>query len=424
MATKEQKREREKQLRRRLAELSAPAYIKSLNVPFDLAIVGGGPSGLAAAIVAQELGLSCCVFERELSCGQTILKTGAGRCNIANAHISYDKYFHPEFVQAAIEKNFGDTQAWADAIRKLFDSCGLPLAEEDEGRLYPLSRSAASVQTALAERGRALGVVLACGQEVLSIKRTGGQFSFELHSLVDELIAKRPRLNIHKPKLPAIHAKQVIIASSMQAELACCGDAKLQADIVRPWEPCNKQISVEDSRLAAADGVQIHARLRAYHHGELVHDELGQLLIRKGWLSGIVSLNTSRDIEPGDTIAIDFLPDLDELTAATYLERGSLQTLLPPKLAQVFEHAGDPLALIKNYTLTVRNGTPLPNSWQATRGGIRISAINPQTLELQDIPKIYVIGDAVDVDAACGGYNLSWAWASAIIAAQSAHERR
>ena len=107
----------------------------------DVCVVGGGASGLAAAIAAAEAGASVVVLERAAECGRTILATGNGRCNLSNARLERGRYNDPAFVEAVCGAAFGSD------VLGFLEGCGLAVVEEGGGRLYPLSRQAASVRT-------------------------------------------------------------------------------------------------------------------------------------------------------------------------------------------------------------------------------------------------------------------------------------
>ena len=110
--------------------------------PYDVAVVGGGASGLAAALSAARSGASVLVIERDVEAGLPILATGNGRCNLSNAHLDPERYRHPEVARAVM----GERPE--EELSAFFDSLGLLTCEED-GRLYPYSRRADSVRDAL-----------------------------------------------------------------------------------------------------------------------------------------------------------------------------------------------------------------------------------------------------------------------------------
>ena len=127
-------------------ELAAQAQAVQVPAQVDVAVIGGGASGLAAAITAAEAGARVVIIERALECGRSILATGGGRCNLANANLSAERYRHPGFVSAVCGERF------LPDVLGFFSACGLAVAEEEGGRLYPVTREASSVREVLVAR--------------------------------------------------------------------------------------------------------------------------------------------------------------------------------------------------------------------------------------------------------------------------------
>ena len=139
------------------AREEALAAAAAVRVPgrCDVCVIGGGASGLAAAIASAEAGASVTVLERAPECGRKILATGNGRCNFSNARLDWGRYNDPGFVEAVCGPGFGED------VLAFFEECGLAWVEEEGGRLYPLSRQAASVREVLLARAQRAGVALA-----------------------------------------------------------------------------------------------------------------------------------------------------------------------------------------------------------------------------------------------------------------------
>ena len=129
------------------------------NASYDVLVIGGGASGLAAAITAARAGKSVCIVERDVACGLKLLATGNGRCNLSNESIDFQRYNHPAFVESAMgpqpEQELGS----------FFSSLGI-MTTSEEGRLYPRSLRAESVRDALLNARNHLGITLICGANV------------------------------------------------------------------------------------------------------------------------------------------------------------------------------------------------------------------------------------------------------------------
>lgn len=131
------------------------------NASYDVLVIGGGASGLAAAITAARAGKSVCIVERDVACGLKLLATGNGRCNLSNESIDFQRYNHPAFVESVMgprpEQELGS----------FFSSLGI-MTTSEEGRLYPRSLRAESVRDALLNACNHLGITLICGANVAS----------------------------------------------------------------------------------------------------------------------------------------------------------------------------------------------------------------------------------------------------------------
>ena len=153
---------------RRTSRSEARAHLleaaRQVEVPArcDVCVVGGGASGLVAAIVSAEAGAQTLVLERAPEPGRTILATGNGRCNFGTMQLSPSHYNQPAFVEAAASAN------WTDEVLAFFRASGLFWDLED-ARLYPASRQAASVRHVLLARARRAGVTFACAREVTAV---------------------------------------------------------------------------------------------------------------------------------------------------------------------------------------------------------------------------------------------------------------
>ena len=393
----------------------------------DVCVVGGGASGLVAAIMAAEAGSSVVVLERDLECGRTILATGNGRCNFANVDLAPKHYNQPEFVAAVMGRNP------LDRILGFFRACGLVWCQED-GRLYPSSLQAASVRNVLLARAVEAGVVLAPAREVLDVTQGADGLVVSFNELWE---------GGGRCTLPC---RSLVIASG--------GGAPAPASLGIPLverRPVLCPLACEPSPLSELDG------RRAACVATLVRDDMplarerGEVLFRDYGLSGICVFDLSRLARPGDTIELDLVPDLTvkEVGQRLGLEPGltvdyhpsprtALDGMLDPAIADVLWSLADSpwaqeylpqrlgsvegtgvLALVKGLPFRVTGPTDESHA-QVTAGGIATSAVDPATMGLRGVPDVFACGEALDVDGDCGGYNLSFAWTSGMRAGESA----
>lgn len=386
--------------RARDAALAAAAAV-SVPARCDVLVIGGGASGLAAAIAAAEAGADVVVLERSLECGRTILATGNGRCNFSNARLAWDRYNDPAFVEAVCGKRFG-----ADVLDFL-EGCGLAWIEED-GRLYPLSRKASSVREVLLARARRAGVTLAPAREVASLERSEGGYLITLAS--DSQIDPNWRVMTHR----VIYAAGGCEKLTGSLGLTCAPDEPVLCSL-----SCEAQDKIS---LASLDGRRAHVVARLLRDGSTVAVETGEVLFRPYGLSGIVIFDLSRLAQRGDVISLDLLCDMDADRARSLeTAAGSCVGLIDPAIAEALGNRT--LEMARDLSFIV-SGPAEPERAQVTRGGLLTGQFDPATLEAHELPGLFACGEALNVDGACGGFNLAWAWKSGLVAGRAAARRR
>ncbi|MDO5709557.1 MAG: NAD(P)/FAD-dependent oxidoreductase, partial [Coriobacteriales bacterium] len=207
-------------------------------------------------------------------------------------------------------------------------------------------------------------------------------------------------------------------------------------------------LACEDSPLVALDGRRAHVHAYLTKAGSFfpTWHERGEVLFRSYGLSGIVTFDLSRRAETGDLVELDLAPDLNKSQlmqriapfTSTSFESGCLDGVLDPQIASLLErlaherwHLPWPertspktdaealVLLVKALPFKVTGPTET-NHAQVTRGGLVTSQFDAQTLSAHEVPWCFACGEALDIDADCGGFNLSWAWKSGMVAGASA----
>ena len=157
--------------------------------------------------------------------------------------------------------------------------------------------------------------------------------------------------------------------------------------------------------------------------GVTIAREAGELLFRSYGISGIVSFDLSRNAQPGDRLVLDLLPEVSARTARELAVHGGTAGLLDNEVAaqlgKLNGTAEDVVAHAKAVELLV-TGIADEKRAQVTAGGIDVEALDASTLACPGAPDVFACGEAVDVDGACGGFNLAWAWKSGMVAGASA----
>ncbi len=366
---------------RRREALAAAAAAVEVPASCDVVVVGGGAAGLTAAVAAAEAGASVVVLERELECGRKILATGNGRCNFANEDLDSSRYNEPLFVSGVC----GEPGAWLADVLAFWHESGLAWVSEG-GRLYPMSLQAASVRDLLLARARRAGVLLAPGREVASAA-----------------------------DLPQAAA----------TVLACGGGEALVGELgleARPFSPvlCPVSATPADPRadMAALDGRRARARAVLVREGREVFAEDGEVLFRSWGLSGIVMFDFSRRVEAGDVVRLDLTCGMPADTLAAAAPEG----VLDPQVAAALGGGREALSRARALEFRIESLTET-NKAEVMRGGLLASQFEPTTLEAKGRPGFFACGEALDVDADCGGFNLAWAWKSGMVAGASAAAR-
>ena len=372
----------------------------------DVAILGGGAAGLCAAITAAEAlgtGKHVVVFEKALESGRTILATGGGRCNFTNADLSFENFSHPEFVQAVCK----DKNTFLADILAFFRSSGLAWATEDEGRMYPLTRQASSIQSLLLRRAQKAGVQFALGREVTSVKPQHNGFTVTFQ----ECFAGE--------KTYKVHASSVVLATGGLTTAELAENLDLQTTSLRPGLCA---LSCTPQPPASLDGKRVRAHATLLRNGTILKQESGELLFRPFGLSGIMIFNLSRTALPGDILEIDLLPHLTDEEVAAAIEAHTTDGLLDPQIAaylSTHDSVEGTIAKAHKIAFTV-TGTSTKVVPQVCVGGIPVEQVSTDTLEARSIPGLFIAGEALDIDAQCGGFNLSWAWKSGMVAGLAA----
>ncbi|MCR4724522.1 MAG: aminoacetone oxidase family FAD-binding enzyme, partial [Clostridia bacterium] len=395
-------------------------------------------AGLMAAIAARRTGACIAVLEKNEYAGRKLYATGNGRCNVLNRTAAAADYRSGDGDAAAFAAEVF-AQCGPAQLRALFESLGLDTVEEGEGRLYPRSLQAASVVRAL-ERGAFEKVPgsgepaeLICGFEAKEARRDpDGSFCVTAADGRD------------------IKARRLLIASGGKAgiQYGCDGRGLKIAEslghhIVRPIPALTGFVCEETDVLEKLAGVRVRGTVRLYAQQEggepaLLSEDTGEIQFNKESLSGICVMNVSgyyrRRGEERFFLSLDVLPELDEAALAVKLARRKaslgdyfLDALLPEKLAaavmELAEKKGQTpesvAHLLKKLTFT----PAASKGWKdahTTSGGIALDEIDPKTMGSKLAPGLYAAGEALDVDGPCGGYSLTWAFASGWIAGQKA----
>ena len=393
-----------------------------------IGIIGGGASGMAAALAAAENeNVQVVLLERQARVGRKLLATGNGRCNLTNLSAGEGGYHGnaSEFARYAIDAFQPEkTLEW-------FRSLGLLTVAEDSGRVYPYSDQANSVVDVLRFALEKPNIWVKLGFEVEKVKKTAEGFRVESRE-------------------ETVECDRLIVACGGLAGTKLGGSMSGYKLLRSLGHRCTRlrpnlvQVKTAWGGVAALKGVRANCRAEILHEGALVRAGGGELQFTECGLSGPVMFELSRDVcqERGSWVCrLDFLPDMPERTLLAALTRRT-GTALPAselftgilhnRLGRVLtQAAGIPLSapisslseaqLVEAARLAKGLEAPLTeplgmDSAQVTAGGIVTAEFNEETMESKLCPGLFACGEVLDVDGDCGGYNLQWAWSSGRLA--------
>lgn len=359
-----------------------------------IAIIGGGVSGITLALLLQK-SADVTVYERENAPLLKLLKTGNGKANIFNRDILSKAYNNPAFMDAHAPK-------MEKALDDLFRYLGVLTYTDPEGRVYPFSRSAKGLREYLLSL---LTANLIVNADIQEIKKVGTAFKV-LDQLYDVVVLATGS-SVSMFKYPLDNHNSALLKS---------------VDLpLTPLVPVIKTIKVkEDLSLLANQRAEVSLTL--WGDNRILHTERGEVLFKEDGLSGIVSFIVSSYFEwfvlekkyKQWAIGVDFMPDhkSDEVEALL-TTKADLPKVFAPHLVKFFNLQKDTkiVNLIKTLKLSPVSGH-YPENAQAMCGGVPITLVSDDFF-LKSDPNLYLLGEVLDIDGICGGYNLGFAFYSA-----------
>lgn len=407
-----------------------------------LIILGGGASGLMAAITAKDFGIDVAIIEGNDRVGKKILTTGNGRCNISNSSIKFPftpyHSLNKDFFTAVLS-NFGFKET-----ENFFNSIGLPLIELENDKIYPQSLQASSVVDIfrLALEDRNIPVYNNFKVKNISTDKDGFKLSTEDASTDSICCGKL---------IIACGGKSAVKTGSDGSGYTLC---KSLNHSVTPTIPAIVQLKLDSKNLKALSGVKFIGYASISVDGIEKRKEFGEILFTDYGISGPPILQLSRiasemkSKSKNITISLDMMPNLtiDELRnflenhfgvfsyrevinsligifnkklIPILLKEAAIDNLHKPCYELTWKEKSRLLDIIKNWNFNCIDSNGFNNA-QVTAGGVNTEEVDNYTLESKLVKDLYFCGEILDVDGDCGGYNLQWAWSSGYIAAKSA----
>lgn len=404
-------------------------------VLFDSIIIGGGASGLSTAIMIKKRcpDLNIAIFEQLDRVGKKISVTGNGRCNITNRNIKDQNYYSAQKTLAMqILSDFSPFNT-----KDFFAELGVEMCFEGN-KAFPRSFQASSVVDALRFSAANIGIQIFTSSKVLNINTQDNYFS---------LMVENSDSGANTAK-----TRTVVIATGGLAggsKLGSNGDGykflKNFGHNIIPQSPVIVQVKTENNITKSLKGIKVNAGVTVERNNKLIANDYGEVLFCDYGLSGPPILQLSRYCKQNTIINLDMFSDIKSNELAELISnRRKIFTGIP--LTEFFAgllhkrigqavlkscniYIADDCSTLKNddcqkiaralkkFSFKVTGNTGFVNA-QATSGGADLKDFNKKLMSLKQ-KGLFAVGEVLDVDGDCGGYNLQWAWSSANTVANS-----
>lgn len=400
---------------------------------YDLIVVGGGPAGMFAAIMAARRGKHVLLLERNPRLGKKLLITGKGRCNVTNDcdanEVLQNVPRNGRFLYSAM------AACPPEKVKRFFEEAGCPLKTERGGRVFPVSDKSSSVLEALQRELQCSGVTVRTGR-VTDILTEDGRVS---------------GVALGKEQNPG---DRVLLATGglSYPTTGSTGDGYALA------ERLGHTIVATEGSLVPLEAGPDCARMQGLSlrnvgvkllgaKGKVLYSDFGELLFTHFGVSGPTVLSASCHLKgEGCRLVIDLKPALDEAKLNDRILRdlqmyknrsmeNAMTDLLPRSMIPVvLDRLGvDPqlqanslnkqqrramVELLKGFPVEILGKRPVAEAI-ITSGGVKVAQIDPKTMESKLVQGLYFAGEIIDCDAYTGGFNLQIAWATAYAAAMA-----
>ena len=401
---------------------------------YDVVVIGGGPAGMFGAITAAKLGAKVLLLEANDRLGKKLLITGKGRCNVTNnctaAEVLQNVPRNGRFLYSAME------QCDPAFVMDIFETNGCQLKTERGNRVFPVTDKSASVLECLKN-------LMHKNKVTVSTER------------VNSLLHEDGQVTGVKTAKGLVLCSKVILATGgcSYPATGSTGDGYKMAAAVG-----HTVIQPEGSLVPLETAGEDHLEMQGLslrnvgvkllnEKGKVLFKDFGELLFTHFGISGPTVLSASAHLKGANCkIIIDLKPALDEgklnerilRDLETYKNRSmenALTDLLPRSMIPVVLRRCeiDPamqanslrkdqrralVLCLKNFEMVITGKRPVEEAI-ITSGGIKVSEIDPKTMESKIISGLYFAGEIIDCDAYTGGFNLQIAWATAYAAGKS-----
>jgi len=397
----------------------------------EVSIIGGGASGMMAAIAAARGGAKVRLWEKDHSLGRKLLATGNGRCNFTNSDLAPLHFHTPVPATAGMVL----PQFTLEQTLDFFQSLGIEYYCDARGRYFPKSNEAPSVLFALTREMETLGIEVNLHAEIVGVKKN--KAGFLLHQRGESHQAQAVILTCGGAAAPQLGGGEggYLLAGQLGHNIT-------------PLRPALASLELEGNWYHKLQGIRLDMDLTVFEGPKKILQLTDEGLFTKFGLSGPLALKSSRILGEGSKQCfLSFVPGQTGPEMSTVLAKRSKNIsyrstqefftgLLPQKIGQMLirESRIDPEKDTSRLTETeikklASNLTAWPVKVKAVRpfkeaqvtvGGVDLHEVIPGTLGSKKVPGLYFAGEMLDVDGDTGGYNLQWAWSSGWVAGKNA----
>lgn len=408
---------------------------------WDVIVIGGGPAGMMAAARAGERGRNVLLLEKNRNLGKKLLITGGGRCNVTNNkpvvrdmlhhYKSAGKFLFSTFMQHGVKESI----EW-------FKVRGVNLKEENEGRLFPVTDSAQTIRDTLSQELEPHAVTIKKNATVSRISHDATEGTFSVVT----------NLGIFKS-----HSCIVASGGTSRPETGATGDGyawmKHLGHTVLPNSMALVPLTVRESWPKSLSGLTLpKVKLTVFADGKKQVAKEGKLLFTHVGITGPTVLNLSKTVgelleHSQVTLMIDLFPTEDagalkQRIQGIFMEQSNkkvknvLGTLVPTTLANSMleqlsidgdtpchsvrsEERKKLLQLLKAVPLAIK-GLLGADKAVVSAGGVTLEEVDFKTMESRLVPRLYIVGDMLNIDRPSGGYSLQLCWSTGFVAGNHA----
>ena len=403
----------------------------------DVLIIGGGASGIVSSIIAKNENNKVIVLERNNDVLKKLLMTGNGRCNYLNEVYGMNNY-HSNNIDI-VDKIISSENIFK--VKDFFDALGI-IPKIKNGYFYPSTNQATTIKEVLVDKAKSIGVEIRCNSLVTSIDKVNNKFKVTVND--EEILCDK-----------------LIISTGSFAYPNTGSDGmgydflkKFNHTIIKPL-PALVPLVSNFKYLKEWDGVRSDVILELFEDDKFISSETGEVQSTSYGISGICTFNLSHFVTRGldlgkkEVIKINFVPFIETLITPwmdNYSKLNSNKNLdkllsgfINKKIVPIILKVSnldknlyykdlsneEKLILCKNLrSLEVEIiSTKSFDNAQVANGGVSLLEINPNTMESLKVSNLYIIGELLDINGNCGGYNLTTCWISGMLAGSDINDK-